>query len=96
MARDVKGSRDVHSIWTVEERLGKWKVLLNGAKGLGTKDTEKAEIVVFLPLSFLVRFTFRKCSVSMLCHGDSKSIWSRGCLPSVEEKQIKKLPTHAD
>lgn len=63
LARDVKGSRDFHSIWIVEERLGKWKVLLNGAKSLGTKDTEKAEIVGFFALVFSSEIYFQE----MLC-----------------------------
>lgn len=62
-----------------------------GSRGLGTKDAEKAEIVLSLPLFFLVRFSFRNVSL-----GNSKSVWRKGYLPSVKENQIRKLNRYTD
>ena len=70
MARDVKGNKDfcrhMDSKRKTRENVRR---LLNGAKGLETKETEKAKILnALLPLSL---------PSGMPGPGDSRSVWSK-------------------
>lgn len=95
LARDVKGNkkdfyRHMDSRRKTRENV---RCLLNGAKGLETKDTEKAEILsAFFALVFTGAIYLQECQV-LETVGMSGA---RTYLPSVEEDQVKEHIRHTD